>query len=79
MGVTDSNLILETTVYEVESPGDEVNELTANIIVKSIFVQCVANRCVYLLCNYVLEYIKSDDTIHFNDDYSLLSSVGQAS
>ena len=41
---SNQNHILDTCLYEVEFPRDEITELTANIIAESMYAQCDVNR-----------------------------------
>ena len=39
----------ETCLYEVELPGDEITQLAAIIIAKSMYAQCNVDKNEYLL------------------------------
>ena len=40
VGRSNKNSILDTHLYEVEFPGEDMTELAANIIAESIYAQC---------------------------------------
>ena len=48
-GVADPNPIKDTPTYEVEFPGGEITELTANAMAEAMYSQCDDNGNEYLL------------------------------
>ena len=49
MGKAHINPILDTITYQVEFAGNNITELTTNIIAESMYAQCDADRNEYLL------------------------------
>ena len=47
---SNHNPILDACLYEVECPGVEMTELSANVITKSMYAQCYldGNECLLL-------------------------------
>ena len=48
-GVSDPNPIKDTCTYEVEFPGGEIAEITANAIAEAMYAQCDDDGNEYLL------------------------------
>ena len=53
MGRSHTNPILNTRMYQIKFDGDEVTELTTNVISESMYAQCDADgNKYYVLVNY---------------------------
>ena len=57
-GVLDPNLIKDTRTYEVEFPGVEIAELTANAIAEAMYAQCDDDGNKYLLFDCIVDHKK---------------------
>ena len=62
-GEFKENPILDTQLYEVESPVDEITDLVSNIIAESICAQCGSNRNEYLLLEAFINHKKTDSAL----------------
>ena len=67
MGRSHANSILDTRMYEVEFAGDEVTELTANIIAESMYAQCNSEGNEYLLLDVLVDYQKDNKAVFLSD------------
>ena len=56
MGRSHTNSILDMRTYQVEFAGDEVTELTTNIIVESMYAQCNSDKNEFLLLDALVDY-----------------------
>ena len=67
MGRAHTNTILDTRMYQVEFAGDEVTELTSNIIAESMCAQCDADGNVYLLLDNLFDYSNYNRAIYLTE------------
>ena len=67
MGRAHTNTILDTRMYQVEFAGDEVTELTSNIIAESMCAQCDADGNVYLLLDNLFDYSSDNRAIYLTE------------
>jgi len=62
-GVLDPNPIKDTRTYEVEFPGGEIAELTANAIAEAMYAQCDDDGNEYLLFDCIVDHKKNDKAL----------------
>ncbi len=62
-GASDPNPIKDTRTYEVEFPGGEIAELTANAIAEAMYAQCNDDGSKYLLFDCIVDHKKSDKAL----------------
>jgi len=55
-GRLDSNPIKDTHTYEVEFPGEEITEMTANAIAEAMYAQCDDDGNEYLLLDCIVDH-----------------------
>eukprot|EP01082_Thalassiosira_pseudonana_P000070 g27.t1 g27 contig1:60384-63019(+) len=67
IGRANSNPILDTRLYEVQFPGGEVTELTANVIAQSMYAQCDADGNEYLLLESFVDYRKESGALRMDE------------
>ena len=67
LGRAHANPILDTRMCQVAFAGGYVTELTANITVESMYVQCDADRNENLLLDFLIDYEKDDKAISISD------------
>ena len=59
-GHSDPDPIKDTRTYEVEFPGGEIAELTANAIAEAMYAQCDDDGNEYLLFDCIVDHKKND-------------------
>ena len=62
-GVLDPNPIKDTRTYEVEFPGGEIAEMTANAIAQAMYAQCDDDGNEYLLFDCIVDHKKNDKAL----------------
>ena len=67
IGRANTNPILDTRLYEVQFPGGEVTELTANVIAQSMYAQCDADGNEYLLLESFVDYRKESGALTMDE------------
>ena len=67
IGRSNQNPILDTCLYEMESPGEKIIELEANIIKESIYSQYDVNRNEYTLLVAFINHRKSGSDLSVED------------
>ena len=63
MGRAHANPILDTRMCQIEFAGIKFTELTANIVVESMYAQCDTDQNEYLLFNLLVDYCKESNAI----------------
>ena len=66
-GRSNQKPILETHLYEVEFPGEEITELAANIIEESMYAQCNVDGNEYLLLQAVVDQRNNGSALSIED------------
>ena len=67
IGRSNQYPILDTCLYEVEFLGEEMTELSANIISKPMYAQCNVNRNKYLLLEAFIDHRKNGSALSVED------------
>ena len=67
IGRSNQNLILETCLYEVEFPGENITELAANMVAESMYAQCVVDGNVYLFLEAFINHRKNGSALSVED------------
>ena len=63
IGRYSQNAILDTHLYEMEFPGSEITEMTANIIAELIYAKYDVDGYEYLLLNSFVNLRKDNSTL----------------
>ena len=58
IGRSNQNLILNTSLYDVEFPGGEITKLAPNIIAESMHDQCDVSGNEYIFLDSFIDYKK---------------------
>ena len=69
LGREHSNPILDTRKYEVEFPGGELAEYSANIIAKNMWSQCDTEGNQYLLMDEIIDHKSNRHAVQKADMY----------
>ena len=67
MGSFHTNPTLNMRIYQVESTGGEVTELTANVIAESMYAGCNSDMNEYLLLDVLVDYQTDTKAISLSD------------
>eukprot|EP00970_Alexandrium_tamarense_P003116 scaffold471_cov109-Alexandrium_tamarense.AAC.4 len=71
IGRANTNPILDTRLYEVQFPGGEVTELTANVIAQSMYTQCDADGKSQVRSGLMSRRLSSGDARVYDDQPKL--------
>ena len=72
MGISFTNPMFDTRLYQVEFAGGEVKVLMANIIAKLMYTQCEADGNEYLLLDVLVDCHKDNKVISLSDQQTTL-------